>query len=298
LQGLIFDIQRFSIHDGPGLRTTVFLKGCPLRCRWCHNIESQAPEPLLSFTPSRCIGCGACVEACPRRAHALADGGHTLDRAVCTVCGKCADVCVTQALEMVGRLATVSEVLEIVLRDRPFYAASGGGMTLSGGEPLSQIDFSEALLSAAKDAGLHSAVETTGFAKWADVERIVPLVDLFLCDLKETDDARHREWTGVGNALIIENLRRLSRAGARVRIRLPLVPGVNDRGDHFDAIARLARDLKSLEGVEVIAYHRLGEGKAARFGVTSSFSAETPDAETRRSWAAALAKRGVRVLQP
>ena len=192
-EGMVFDIQRFSIHDGPGIRTTVFLKGCPLRCRWCHNPEGIPPEPMLSFTPSRCVGCGRCLEACPRKAHQNRGGEHTLDRSLCQVCGRCAEACCSGALEIVGKRMSVEEVLREVLSDRAFYETSGGGMTLSGGEPLLQGDFCEALLGEAKRQGLHCCVETSGLATWELIDRLRPLVDLWLYDLKETDAQQHRD---------------------------------------------------------------------------------------------------------
>lgn len=298
--GRLFDIQRFSVHDGPGIRTTVFMKGCPLRCLWCHNPESLNPADELSFLPDKCIGCGWCFEACPNQAHSMVDDRHVLDRTRCKVCGKCAEKCYAGALEIVGRTATVEEVLAEVLRDKPFYETSGGGMTLSGGEPLMQIDFAAALLAAAKQEHLHTAVETCGQAAWQCFERIIGDVDLFLYDIKETDPARHKEYTGAGPERIFENLRRLHATGASILMRLPTVPGLNDRQEHFRRVAELAASLPRLLGVEIMPYHRLGLSKRQRFGLADNnerlLDVETPDPETVAEWVGTLRRLGVNVI--
>ena len=268
IQGRVFDIQRFSIHDGPGIRTTVFLKGCPLRCRWCHNPESIQPGPILSYVAARCIGCSACVAACPHGAHRVEVGQHVLDRARCVGCGACAAACCGGALDLVGREMEPQAVLDVVLRDQSFYQASGGGMTLSGGEPTMQADFAQALCEGAKGLGIHCAVETCGYTDPAYLERLAGVVDLFLFDLKETDPRLHEEFTGVPLAPILANLRRLHDLGASVVLRLPLVPGLNDRTDHFEAVARLVNTLTKLKGIEQIPYHPMGQSKLERFGLT------------------------------
>ena len=297
-RGWIFDIQRFSIHDGPGIRTTVFMKGCPLRCVWCHNPEGLRPAPDLSFMSERCIGCGYCFRACRQGGHVMEDGKHVLRREVCRVCGTCAEECYAAAIELIGREASVEEALDEVLRDRPFYETSGGGMTLSGGEPMMQPEFTAALLGAAKERGLHCCIETCGFADFHRFERVMPLVDLFLYDIKELDPARHREFTGVPNALIIENLRRLHERGARTRVRLPIIPGYNDREDHLAAVAALCRSLPRLEGVEVMPYHRLGTSKVARLGLDPDEREKSaaPDTATVAAWNATLERLGVRMI--
>ncbi len=299
LTGRVFDIQRFSIHDGPGIRTTVFLKGCPLRCLWCHNPESIRPEPLLSFNLEKCISCGSCAEVCPNQAHVMdQQKGHVFLRERCTVNGKCAEVCPSRALEIVGRDLSCDEVLEQVLRDRLFYETSGGGVTLSGGEPLLQIDFAEALLRGAKKAGVHTAVETAGHVTFGRLARVAPYTDLFLYDVKETDDARHRRYTGVPVRGILDNLRALHDAGASVLVRLPIVPGLNDRQDHFREVARLVRPLSGLLGVEVMPYHSLGIGKRPRLGLESDdgTGSAPPDRETVAGWVEFLRSLGVRVV--
>lgn len=297
--GRIFDIQRFSIHDGPGIRTTVFMKGCPLRCVWCHNPEGISGEPLLSFLPNKCIGCGYCLRVCPEGAHRLDnDGTHVIDRARCTVCGKCTEECYAGALELVGREATVQEVLDEVLRDKPFYETSGGGMTLSGGEPLTQLEFTAALLEGGQRSDLHCAVETCGHVDFARFERILPDTDLFLYDIKETDPERHVEYTGVDNARILQNLRKLHDRGAAVLVRLPIIPGLNDRDDHFRALAKLAESLPGLEGFEVLPYHRLGTSKLERFGIEDDplGDVEPPEKETVAGWVERLGELGMPVV--
>jgi pyruvate formate lyase activating enzyme len=299
IHGRITEIQRFSIHDGPGIRTTVFLKGCPLHCWWCHNPETQHAAPQLAFTAATCIACGDCVAACPRGARSLGDL-RAIDRSACVACGACATACPAGALELVGREVTVGEVIAEVERDRPFYQQSGGGLTLSGGEPLLQADFAVGLLEAARAAGLHTCVETCSQVDPAVLDRVLPLVDLFLCDFKETDPERHRTWTGVGNQRILANLRRLHAAGAHLRLRCPIIPGLNDRAEHFAGIAALAGELAGIEGVEIMPFHRLGESKVDRFGLTGLHQnlAVAPEPAQVRAWIDGLTGAGARVLNP
>jgi pyruvate formate lyase activating enzyme len=265
--GLVFNIQRYSIQDGPGIRTTVFLKGCPMACSWCHNPESQSPEPEISVVEGRCIRCGACWEACPQRG----EGGEAADgrRAVpsdgeCTRCGACVEACPTGAREMVGRRMAVDEVLEAVLRDRIFYDDSGGGVTFSGGEPLAQPAFLVELLEACRRERLHTAVDTCGYAPREDLLAATAVADLFLYDLKLLDDERHRHYTGVSNALVLDNLEALGHSHANVRLRIPIVPGVNDDGENLRAAARLAASLPGVRQVDLLPYHDLGRHKVPR----------------------------------
>ena len=295
MTGRIFDIQKFCIHDGPGIRTAVFLKGCPMRCRWCHNPEGITRKPVLSFLPAKCIGCGYCFRRCRHGAHQMADGRHVLDRERCRVCGACAKECYAGALEFIGREATVDEVMREVLADRAFYENSGGGMTLSGGEPLDQIDFAEALLRAAKREGVHCGVETCGYADFRGFERIIPYVDIFLYDIKDTNSRRHRALTGVAQARILRNLRALHAAGAQILVRVPLIPEFNDADDNLAGLARLCAGLPNLLGVELMPYHRLVLSKRERLGMDAGELARIlpPDQEKLASWTRFLREHGV-----
>jgi pyruvate formate lyase activating enzyme len=262
--GLIFDIRRFSIHDGPGIRTTVFLKGCPLSCWWCHNPESQSPEPELWLRPGRCIRCGECVEVCPEGAIIRQENIFVTDLERCTRCGTCVEACAAEAREIVGRQMSVGEVLAAVERDIVFYDESGGGVTVSGGEPLQQRGFLLALLKACQEKGIHTVLDTCGYATWKAFEQVRPYVNLFLYDLKLVDDARHRQFTGVSNRLILQNLRRLLQAGQRVEIRIPVIPGVNDGAEDLRQLGTLIASLPGSPKVELLPYHRAATGKYER----------------------------------
>lgn len=266
VKATVFDIQRFSVHDGPGIRTTVFLKGCPLNCLWCHNPESKLKFPEIMLYENLCIGCGECVSACDEKLHSFDGEGHKIEREKCKRCAKCASACVSGAIAVSGKDMTVTEVFSEVIRDKTFYDNSGGGVTLSGGEPLMQTDFCYELLKMAKEQGIFTAVETSGFSKWENIERLSEFADIFLWDYKETSPERHREYTGVDNSLILENLSKLDSLGAKIVLRCPIIPGLNDREEHFAGIAAVANKHSSILRIELEPYHSLGKSKAFAIG--------------------------------
>ena len=259
----VAEIQRFCMHDGPGLRTVVFLKGCPLRCAWCHNPEMQNTDKELLFVRKKCIGCGACM-CCPRSVHAF-DNGHVIERSKCTLCGKCAENCPSSALQICGNDMRVGEILDIIKKDAAFYGKNGG-VTLSGGEPLAQSG-AVSLLRACKEQGISTAVETCGYVDRQCLLQAIPYTDLFLWDIKDTDDDRHIEYTGVSNRLILENLAEADRLGAKTRLRCILVNGVNTDKKHYESVAGLYASLNSCDGADVLPYHAYGGSKYELLGL-------------------------------
>lgn len=265
--GTVFDIQHFCVDDGPGIRTTVFLKGCPLRCAWCHNPEGLSVTPQMFFHTDKCVLCGRCVAVCDRGGHSIVEDKHVFARENCIRCGACVAACPAEALRITGKDMTVDEVLADVLSDKPFYETSGGGLTLSGGEPLSQGKFACALLKAAKDAGLNTCVETSGFCSEDTLEEAAAYTDLFLLDVKETDDARHKQFTGVDREKILRNARRLASLQKPIILRCPVIPGCNDREEHFRQIAALAADLGTVREIHLEPYHPFGVDKYESLGL-------------------------------
>ena len=268
MKGNIFDIKRFAVHDGPGIHTTVFFKGCPLRCVWCHNPEGLSAKPQLAYYAHTCVGCGCCVSGCPVGAHTLdAEHIHRFDRAKCLSCGKCVSTCYNGALSLFGRTVTVEELLPELLADRDFYESSGGGITLSGGECLVQPEFSAALLRAAKEEyGLSTAVESTACAPYETVQTLLPYLDWYLMDIKHTNPEKHKAFTGRDNALILENAKKLARDAKNLVIRVPVIPTFNDAPEEILSIARFAASLGSVKQLHLLPYHRLGYDKYVGLG--------------------------------
>lgn len=268
--GLVFDIQRFCTHDGYGIRTVVFLKGCPLDCWWCHNPESKKPRRELFHNPSVCINCGNCITACPQKAHVIVDGAHEFVRAECELCMQCVDRCFSGSMEAVGQIMSVEDVIREVEKDRAFYDESGGGITLSGGEPIAQFDFTLGLLEAARESGIGTCIETSGFGPAERFLKVVPYTDLFLWDIKDTDSDRHRLNTGVSIGSIISNLKAVDLQGGNTILRCILISGVNLNDEHLDKVGALLGTLRNCRGVELMPYHPYGGSKFAKLGMKIS----------------------------
>jgi pyruvate formate lyase activating enzyme len=294
ISGIVFDIKKFSIHDGPGIRTTVFLKGCPLRCWWCHNPESQRLQPEIMLRGQRCIECAACLEACAQGAISINGDGVVTDRALCIQCGICTESCYAEAREVVGRRMTVTQVMAEIEKDLSFYDESGGGVTFSGGDPLLQRDFLLALLIACREKEIHTAVDTSGAFSWRTLDMIRPYVDLFLYDVKTMDDERHKHVTGVSNQLILHNLQALSALGHKIVLRLVVVPGVNDEEENIRRTAAFATTLPHLESVSLLPYHDTAVHKYANLDRVYPLPAvAAPETERMRHFAEILREYGL-----
>ncbi len=260
MNGTILNIQRFCTDDGPGIRTTVFLKGCPLHCVWCHNPESQAKRCEIMFDTQKCIECGSCSAVCSQKCHSF-DANHTFKRDTCIGCGACAEACPTKALTLYGKRISVCEAYNEVKRDKVFYKTSGGGVTISGGEPLFQPDFTAELLKMCKENGIHTAIETSGFADEKSLFSVIEHCDLVLFDIKETDEELHKRYTGVPLKPILKNLQLINERGIPFIVRAPIIPSLNDRESHFSALKGIRASMSFCQGIQIMPYHKIGSYK-------------------------------------
>ena len=293
MKATVFEIKRFAVHDGDGIRTTVFLKGCPLRCAWCHNPEGLSREPELAYYRHKCVGCGECVSVCETGAHRMENGEHIYDRNLCTACGKCAKVCLGDALTLYGKEMSTSELLPMLLEDKEFYDNSGGGVTLSGGECLMQADFCRELLSLLKDNGVNTAVDTCGFVSREVLDKVMPYTDVFLYDIKAIDSDVHKKCTARPSEPIIENIRYLSSRGASVEVRIPFVPGYND--GEIEKIADLLSEIKTLVKVRVLPYHNYAGSKYSALDMVNTSPERLPTDSEMEAAKAILTGRGIKV---
>ena len=276
-KGLIFDIKRLAVHDGKGIRTTVFLKGCTLKCLWCHNPEGISFKPQLAFYENKCIGCGECASVCQAEAQKISESGHIFHRERCIACGKCEKLCLGNALTFYGKEMSVNELMPILLEDKAFYDNSGGGITLSGGECLCQPDFCAELLKTAKENGLNTAVDTCGFVPKEAIDKVMPYTDMFLYDIKAIDESVHIKCTGQSNKLILENLKYIDLIGKKTEIRYPYVPNYNS--GEAEKIAEFISDLKNVTGIKVLPYHNYAGSKYLSLGIKNTLPDKLPDSE-------------------
>ncbi len=277
MKAKIFEIKRFAVHDGDGIRTTVFFKGCPLKCVWCHNPEGLSFAPQLAYYAQKCCSCGECVSICPEGAHTIRNGQHVFDSTKCSGCGACEKACLYGALAFYGRDRTVDELLPVLLEDREFYETTNGGVTLSGGECLLQAEFCEALLKRLKAEGIHTAVDTCGFVPKTAIDRVLPCTDVFLYDLKAWDESAHIRCTGQSNRLIIENLEYIDSCGKAIEIRIPFVPAYNQ--DQMEEIASYLRGLKNITKVRILPYHNYAGSKYTALKMENTLPEELPSEE-------------------
>lgn len=303
-RGTVFSIERCSLHDGPGVRTTVFLKGCTLQCIWCHNPEGLKKEVQLRYFKEKCVGCGKCAAVCPNGVHRFEknfsweDGGrapHVMERSLCAVCGMCSEACPSGALVMEGNEKGAGEIFETIKKDLPFYRRTGGGVTLSGGEPLMQPEFAAELLTLCRNAGIHTAIETAGFVPWQAFERVIPVTDLFLFDYKASSEEDQRRFTGGSRERILENLSLLNEEMRKretqeadscgIWLRCPIIPGINDMDQHFDEIRRLQNIYDRIVRTDLMPYHELGKGKWEQLGIEYDLKElKAPDEDVVRQW--------------
>lgn len=278
--GTIFDIQKFSLHDGPGIRTTVFLKGCQMRCVWCHNPESLRAEKQLAFMEHKCLQCQRCAEVCPHGCHQFAQGRHKIDYSACQACGRCVEACPAQALKIYGQTRDVDDIIAEVIKDKPYFEKTGGGITLSGGEAMFQFSFALSLAKAAKAAGLHVCIETNGASRPERYREIAPWVDLFLLDYKVTDVRAHKSHTGIAKRVVETTLETLNEIGAKVVLRCPLIPGYNFNDEHLAAIRAITARYDAIQHAEILPYHNLGMAKHRELGQIPVCTIAVPDDAT------------------
>ncbi len=277
MKAIISDIKRFAVHDGDGIRTTVFFKGCPLKCVWCHNPEGICFEPQTAYYKEKCINCGECASVCPNKAHKIENGTHIYIRDLCKGCGKCADACLSSALKFYGQSVSIDELMPILLEDREFYENSGGGVTLSGGECLMQADFCAELLKRLKKEGIHTAVDTSGFVPRAAIDKVIDYTDVFLYDIKAIDEETHIRCTGKSNGIILENLKYIDSLGKKTEIRVPFVPNFNDT--EIGKIAEFVESLKNVIRVRVLPYHNFAGNKYVSLGLKNTLPETLPTEE-------------------
>ena len=275
-QGVIFDIKRFALHDGPGIRTTIFLKGCPLKCPWCHNPESIYPQPEMFFSYEKCTGCRTCSEMCNHEAIQFVNGRRLYFSKNCVLCGQCSRQCPTGTLTVSGTVVRADYVLNIIQRDRPFYNKSKGGITISGGEPLFQKEFVLYIIKNLHKQGIHTALDTSAYAKWEDIVELLPYINLIFLDIKFADSTRHKNFTGADNHQIFDNALRLSKTDIEIIVRIPVIPGNNDDEDNLKKIVSLVKTMGKVKLIELLPYNRLAESKYIRLGLNYSLTGLKP----------------------
>jgi len=293
--GRVINIQKYSVHDGPGIRTTVFFKGCPLDCWWCHNPESQSLNQEIMFFEERCTGCGICVKRCTENAIEIVDNMAVLNEEKCTPCSRCTDFCPNDAREFVGKDITVQELMKEIIKDEVFYEESKGGVTFSGGEPLIHVDFLNEILKRCKDRGIHTAVDTSGAVQWEKIEKLIDKIDLFLYDIKLMDNEKHKKYVGTENIVILENLKKLSHRGANIFVRMPIISGVNDDDNHIDEALRFLSNINLLQ-VNLLPFHKMGRDKYRRIKKDYKLTGlEKPSEERMTEIADRFIRKGIKV---
>ena len=277
MRATIFDIKRFAVHDGDGIRTTVFFKGCPLKCVWCHNPEGISYMPQLAYYENKCVSCGECVEICPQKAHGIENGRHSFDRNKCILCGECEKMCLGEALKLYGKKMTIDELMPLLLEDKDFYTTSGGGVTLSGGECLMQADFCAELLESLKAENIHTAIDTCGFVAKEAIDKVTPYTDIFLYDIKAIDEYVHIKCTGQSNKLILDNLKYIDECGKHTEIRIPYVPNYND--EEIEKIGEFLSTLNNVVKVRILPYHNYAGSKYKSLDIENTLPSVVPSTE-------------------